>query len=186
MEKTYDASTIKVLEIDGEGMFHISVVSTDTSLIKVAATIEGETFENIVLQVQHDQEKMTIAQGYAPFFIPKNDKLAAHKVIAIELQIIVPENMIVHCKTASAAFYGKGSFNELKVATLSGNCALDTFGGKGSVTTHSGNITATIAPTIIAQAISRQGSIFQETTAAPNPSLILQTNTGDIRILETE
>ena len=93
IERDFDATLINNIEINSDIINSVLIYSENTNHIKIIAKIEGENYENVVLSMVEKDNILFLKPDYTPFFEAENDKLAAHKVQSIELEIIVPEDI---------------------------------------------------------------------------------------------
>ncbi|WP_396597723.1 hypothetical protein [Dokdonia sp. R86516] len=166
LTQTYDATVVKELYINSNEIFEIKISTAETSAISVATIIDGETFASTLLNTTINDGVLKITTGKTPDYIPFNDKLAAHKVLAIELEIIIPKGLDVsiYSTLASVDTYGKlgqvridlgrGHFKgeefrfreSAKINTISGSIHLDI--DKANVTAQSRNGNVVISPEV--------------------------------------
>ncbi|GER58808.1 DUF4097 family beta strand repeat-containing protein [Patiriisocius marinus] len=185
LEKSMDASQIDKVIVDGDGMYKIKIITSETNTITLKATIEGETFENLLVTEKRELETITFGLDYSPFFKPENDKLAAHKVIAVELILEIPKKKIVEVVSNLASFRGEGIFKKLKVVLLEGSCSVNSFTGNGLFQTLKGDITIKATSQVMGIAISQYGSVLNELPKYGNFRIEAESKHGDIRLLQT-
>jgi hypothetical protein len=185
MEKQLDISEIKRIELFADTVFKIKITTSKTKTLTIRAIVEGEYAESVVLDLKQSSSKLAITPGLSPFFTKKNDKLAAHKVMAIELELIVPENLYLTISSKLASLYCSGSFKHFQAYLESGTCEVSTFKGDGLVQTKSGNIIVHALEDVQVQAQTTSGLIIGKTNQAQLYTLKIKTLSGDITILET-
>lgn len=113
--------------------------------LRVAATIEGEYTQDLVVKIEEAANKLLISTDFLPSFTNPNDKLSAHKVISIGLKISLPEQMYVQCYGTNTNVLAKGNYNTLQLALVDGQCTLAHTNGQVKVKTQTGAIYATLA-----------------------------------------
>ena len=185
LEKSINANQIDKVIIYGDGMYKIKIIASKTNAISLKATIEGETFENLLLTEKRTLDEIIFGLDYSPFFKPENDKLAAHKVIAVELVLEIPENKIVKVTSNLASFDGEGIFKKLEVALDKGDCTVSNFLGNGMFQTLKGDIQIEAFPQVMGTAISHKGEVLNELKNFQIFQISAESKHGDIRLLQT-
>ena len=184
IEREFDAANLATIEINSDDIFAIRITSGKTNKIKIKTNIEGENFENVVLSVVKKNETLIINPEYSPFFKAKNDKLAAHKVIAIELDVFIPENFEIHIKSALASVETNGSFKLISALLEKGNCNFNNFKGNAIVKTNNGAITIYANQKTTGTAISKKGIVINELSNNGVYSINAESIRGDISLLQ--
>jgi len=186
MEKSWDASSIEHFEIISDEVYRITIISKATNRIYVRTKVEGEHSENVAVLVSEENKTLSLSSDFTPFFIMKNDKLAAHKVISIEMEIIIPYDMEVWVKGAIASVETVGAFRKIQLDLRNGNCVLNNFKGNAQLNSRNGNITVFARETGVFEVKSRTGSIKNE---LPNTGRFLikaESVNGDITLLKSQ
>lgn len=162
IERNFNASEINSIEISSDVIYHIKIVSRNTEQIKIKTQVEGENYENVVLGIIEENNTLHINTSYTPFFEVKNDKLAAHKLISIEMEIVVPESMAVKiiAEIASVEIFGK--YEAISVLLGSGNCLLTNFIGDALLKTKQGFIKVYALEETFGLANSEKGIVVNE------------------------
>ncbi len=162
MEQEFSASEISTIEISTETIYHIKITSEKTNTIKIKTHIEGEHYENVVLNMIEKEGTLQIDTSFSPFFKTENDKLAAHKVIAIEIELIVPEEISIKIEAEIASVETYGKFKNISVLLENGNCKLQDFLGNAMLKTKQGFIEVYAENKMFARAISKKGTVINE------------------------
>lgn len=184
IEREIDAAHLAVIEINSNDLFAIRISSEKTNKIKIKTRIEGENFENVVLSIVEKNETLTIIPEYSPYFNVKNDKLAAHKVIAIELDLFIPENFEIYIKSTLASIETLGSFKLISALLERGNCTFNTFKGNAIVKTNRGEIIIYANRETTGIAISKYGLVINELSNSGVYSIKAESIRGDISLLQ--
>ncbi len=184
MAREFDASLINGIEINSNRINSILIHSEKTNRIKVLTRIEGENYENVVLSVIEKDNILYLKPGYTPFFEAKNDKLAAHKVQAIDIKLIVPENIEISINSKLASVTTKGKLSSLLVTLDIGNCNLHEFIGNANIKTNKGFISVTVIENIYGKAFSKKGAIenMLSKNIESKYKILAETNEGDISL----
>ncbi len=162
IEKHWDATGIDTLWISSDQVYNVKIKSGDNGIIDLLTSIEGEYFESVTVDTKIISRTLKIDTGFSPFFKPKNDKLAAHKVLSIEMTLQVPENLAVVIRSKSASVRFEGNISFLETALDNGNCELSRFRGNARLYSISGDITVDALTNVGGRAISEEGSLYNE------------------------
>jgi len=184
IEREFDIANLSAIKINSDNIFAIRVTSEKTNKIKIKTRIEGENFENVVLSAIVNDETLIISPEYTPFFEVKNDKLAAHKVIAIEIDLFVPENFEIEIKSILASVETLGSFKLISASLGRGNCTFNNFKGNAIVKTNEGAITIFANKETSGTAISKKGTVINELSNSGVYSIKAESRGGDISLLQ--
>jgi hypothetical protein len=183
--KEIDAQGINIIELTADTVFAIKVLSSSTNKITLTTAIEGETYENILVTTSHTNGILKIGTAYTPYFQPRNDKLTAHKVIAIEMTLIIPENLVVSVKSAIATVYGSGSFEQFNVALSAGSCFLTEFRGNARLQTKEGAIEVEALTKVSGSAVSKYGTVVNELPKRKRFHIEAESLYGVVKLLRT-
>ncbi|MEM7084764.1 MAG: DUF4097 family beta strand repeat-containing protein [Bacteroidota bacterium] len=186
MEKSWDASSVERLEVISDEVYHIIITSEPTERVSVRAKVEGEHSENVALLISEENKTLSISSGFTPFFVKQNDKLAAHKVISIEMEIRVPQDMKVLVKGAIVSVETKGTFKEILLDLRNGNCVLTHFKGNAQLTSRNGDITVFARQTGARIVDSRNGHIKNELPDKGQFLITAESVNGDITLLKSQ
>jgi hypothetical protein len=181
--KEYDAKGIETLFIESDEIFQIKLIASQTDKISIYTVIEGETFESSLLNTKLVEKQLKITTGRTPDFIPFNDKLSAHKILSIVLEITIPEYMTVDVYSALASVEASGNYKNVRINLDRGGCEFSNFRFRESahINTISGNIyIETTEVQIVAQ--SRNGNIVIPYGMTGNHAIHLNSIHGDITV----
>ena len=103
VEKQLDASEIKRLIITSNMINTLSITSEETDQITIVNKVVGEGYENVIVTTSAENNTLKIGTSYSPYFIPENDKLAAHKVISVDMMLTIPDFLYVEVETSIAS-----------------------------------------------------------------------------------
>lgn len=186
IERDFDATLINSIEINSDIINSVLIHSEKTNHIKIIARIEGEHYENVVLSMVEKDNILFLKPDYAPFFEAENDKLAAHKVQSIELEIIVSEDIEISITSIMASITTHGKFKALKALLGNGNCNLQEFAGDAYLKTKIGSIVVSTKENIFGKAISKKGIIVNQLSENKNSkyTIIAETNMGEISLFQ--
>lgn len=143
MEKEWEAGQFQKVEIISNELSKVRVETWDSEIIKVIINIEGETYESVLLQALEDDDLLSLKPNYRPYFLKQNDKLAAHKVLSVEMFLYVPPGKDIHIKSTTAKVVMRGEYEYVFVGLEEGNCLLNDFQGNAFIQTKNGDINVT-------------------------------------------
>jgi len=186
LEKTWDAAGFDSVEIISDEIYHVWINSEPTETISVRLRAEGEYNEQVTLLTSEENRTLSLTHGFTPFFVKENDKLAAHKVISIEVEIRVPANLSVRVKGAIVSVETKGYFKNIALELAEGNCVLRKFKGNAQLQTKQGSIQVFAIETAAVEAISRTGLVKNDLPKQGAPFIKAESVNGDITLLKSQ
>ncbi len=186
IQKEFDSEGIQKLSIADDAIFKITVQSSEESTIKVSAHISGEHFESIIIEEKIVDSTLFLKTGFAPFFTLENDKLAAHKMMAIEVELTVPKKLAVEVNSNLASVIATGTFKSLSISLENGNCILNDFFGNAQLKTIAGNIAVLAQKNVSGKAISKNGTVENNLLNKGKFFVEAESINGNISLLQTE
>ena len=181
-----DTSEIERLVIDADAIFSLSIVSEKTTEISITTIVAGETYENVLVTTSEANKTLTIGTSYSPYFKADNDKLAAHKVLSIEMQLIIPEFLDVSVNSKLASVSASGIYSMLQIALDTGSCKLINFTGNASLQTKQGDIDVHTIGNIAGKGISKNGKVQNTLPLEGKYRITAESRDGDISLFQTE
>lgn len=173
------------IQIDASSLAQVELATISGADLSLRAIIEGEYRKDLAIELIEEGNTLRVNAALQPYFKIPNDKLSAHKVIAISLYIEVPEDKFVSLFGTSAQVTARGIYRELEVVLSDGQCALKDLMDNVRVTTQSGNINLeTVSGTINAK--TKYGTVKQDKIPEGLSNYHLQSNSGNIRIKVVE
>ena len=162
MNKQWSSSGIEVLQLKSDEVYNIRLYSHEEPVIKTAIYAEGESNESVVLEARNIGDTLRLQTAYSPYFEAYNDKLAAHKVVAIEMTIFVPQDIQIDLEARLASVNTYGRFKELLVQLDQGNGTFENFQGNGRLYTRLGFINLNAVEGVGGQANSVFGKVINK------------------------
>jgi len=181
VEKQLDASAIEQVSINGNGVFKLKIRTSKSPNIGIKAYFDGEYNEQVLLVTKQDNTTLVISTQLNPLFEPDNDKLSAHKVISIELEILLPKHLDVYIKSDIASAEIKGHYKQLIAELINGNCNLQTTANYTKINTVNGTINALINHSKI-KAFTKYGNSTIKVNNSDSNTVFLESLNGDIII----
>lgn len=185
IQEQLDGSQITTVSISGDTMFRIEISTEETREINLTLKVEGENFEQVILESQIENDTLFVGSAYQPLFIPPDDKLSAHKKISIELTMVIPSRLIVNISSDIASVFANGIYSNFMAELINGHFTSNNFKGNLLVNTIYGNINLrTNAGQINAE--SKNGNVMQEKINKGENRISLNSVNGNISIIKTQ
>lgn len=186
IEKTIVLSEhISTVVFDLEQVFSINLKSSNKPTVNIIAISEGE-YANHFVVIDNTKENVITVTGKVGFTFPNDqDKLSAHKVHAITLQVTVPEDLPIMINSDIGNLYATGNYNELTTNFMSGNCELLSVSGNLFIKTVNGDINLiTKSGHVIPE--TKSGVITQKRLTKGSSVFKLKTIKGNINIEQSK
>jgi len=184
ISKEFEALGIEKISIVSDAIFKVSINTTLEKKITIAATFEGELFDKVFLNVKQHDNNLELTTSFLPDFIPINDKLAAHKLLSIELVLKIPKGFVIEIQSELASLIAIGEYKNIQASLQSGNCDLFDFSGNATIKTFEGNIHIEAQTVIYGQGISINGTVINELINPANYLILAETNKGSIVMVQ--
>lgn len=175
--KSFSSQGITNIHVDGNTVFNISFHTNASKSIEIKTKIEGENSENFILVTNVENETLFVAINKQPLFQNVNDKLSAHKAIAIELFLTIPKNLNIQATSDIASVLVTGNYRTINLALNAGNCQLTNFTGNATIKTNYGNILVNTSSYAI---LSNKLKAKKKQFVFPEGTLNLSTVNGNI------
>lgn len=185
IEKTFHIKELKYLELEFNHVFEVSIKTLRTNIVTVTAKSEGEFANYFTLETKEEKDKLILNSAVDFAFKDANDKLSAHKVQAIKIELTVPENLVVTLKSDIANLLLKGEYDRFTAQLTSGNSVLHNVRHDVEINSILGNIEAYTNFTVV-EAQTRQGSLNTEAITEGKTHYVLKTIKGDITVKKTK
>lgn len=186
IQKELSTEGIHTLSIADDAIFKIEIQSSEETSIKIALHISGEHSESIIIEEKISEGILSLKTGFVPFFILENDKLAAHKVMALEMKIILPKKMVVEIKSKLATVNANGAFKNLNISLENGGCVLTDFKGNAHLKTVAGNIAVHAQNGVSGKATSKHGTVENNLSNIGKFFVEAESINGSIMLLQTK
>lgn len=172
---------VESIVVEGEQCYRILLETADTREVHIAAEMEGEYQEALLIQSEVLGNTLRISTGFAPDFELPNDKLGAHKVFSVDLRIVLPRYQRVTLFAGNGQVAVRGRYRTFKARMDGGNIRLEHLAERTDIRTRTAGIDAQISHGTIT-ADSRYGRVEIGDVPAGGPSYQLQSNQGNIRV----
>lgn len=155
--KTFDAEDIESIRLKTDEVFRIRISTAPAETITIRTRADGEYYNNISLDSEIKGETLELSSRFREILQSGYDKLSAHKVFAMEVELKIPENLNVEIISNLASVEGEGDYQNLLIQLKSGSCHLENFSGNASINTYRGDVTVETAGGMV-EASSRNGT----------------------------
>ena len=181
VRKTLVNSGIAYIQIDAQNCFEVEISTIPGNELLVEAAMEGEYKKDLAINLEEDNAVLRVGASFLPNFRPPNDKLSAHKVISIKLQLKIPEYRNVRLYGTNSNVQATGNYKALKIVLSDGDCSLKAIAETVDVKTQSGNIVL-IAKEGTLDAKSTYGQVTSQQLKKGDPTYVLASIEGDITV----
>lgn len=130
----------KKLNIDLTYVAHFEIDTHQKNYIQTELSAEGEYRDMYNLSILESKEIYDISLSKNPLYANFNDKLSAHKVLAITLKMLVPSQMALDIDGLNSIVYTKGDYRELNVFLNEGVCYLHHNSTKSNIITAKADV----------------------------------------------
>lgn len=162
-------------------VFTIKLHTTEEHQIRIQTSSEGEYASHFVITEKHINSTLNF-EGKIAFTFPNHqDKLSAHKLHAIVVNIWVPENLNIVIQTDIGNVSASGKHESLLIETVSGDSYLAQLSGLIKVDTLSGDISLAADKGLVSTT-TNSGKIDAVSLPPGESTFELKTNKGNINI----
>ena len=139
------SQSIETIYIDLNKVFSVSLQTSKDSVVKVETMSEGEYANNFVFQDKIENNSMLLSGSVFIGLAYPQDKLSAHKVHAIEVKLIVPENKQVVLTSDIANVNIEGVYESIFLNLYSGDVNAKSLKANTTIQTVSGDISISLS-----------------------------------------
>jgi hypothetical protein len=186
VQKQWEGSAVDTILISSDEIYSVRINSEATENITLTTRVEGEFSESIIVKEFISGRTLQIDLGVSPYFNPKNDKLAAHKVISVEMTLVIPNRLAVIVHSMNASVNANGSIRFLETALENGHCVLSNFKGDARLFSSSGDIFAATQPGVGGRGISKNGQLKNELTLEGDYFIEARSLNGSVSLVRQE
>ena len=186
VEKQLDATRFERLIISSELINRLTILSGVTNQIRIVNKVVGENYENVIITTSEENKTLKIGLSYSPYFKPENDKLAAHKIMSVDIELTIPNFLYVEVDTSIASINVTGNYLNFQAYLENGDCELNNFLGNAIITTKKGNIKVGAKENVSGRAFSANGTVVNYLPGMAKYTVIAESRDGDISLLQTK
>lgn len=180
-----DATEIESLVISSDEIFKITISTSSLKEIRISTRADGEYFDEISLESELKEGRLILRSAYREILQSGYDKLSAHKVLSMEVELEIPEGMRVEIVSNVATVFGRGKYEELFIQLKSGSCYLEEFHGDAVVNTFSGNVVIKTSDAQVT-ASSRHGEVDVLDNSFGSNKIAVTSINGNISVQKTK
>jgi hypothetical protein len=169
----------------GDEIYKISISTAPGNEVIITTRTEGEYFNKIRLEQELLDKTLFLSSRFNEILQNGFDKLSAHKVFSMEVELQVPENLILEINSNLASVYVSGTYERVFIQLKNGSCYFENYTGDAVINTFEGHILGT-ARSIDVEANSRHGEVVVPKILHGNHKMVLTSINGDIKVSETK
>ncbi len=182
-QEKIDASNIQSIRIDSDEVFLVTVKTAAVSQISIKTHSEGEYFDNILLRSKVEGGELVLSSEYPEMLTGGYDKLSAHKVFSLEIELEIPKGLELSVTSNIASLIAEGNFKAVYANLKQGYCHLLDFSGAAEINTYKGDILVGTKKGII-EASSRHGNVQVPDFLPGRAPLKLTSIDGNIKVVK--
>ncbi|MDX1462456.1 MAG: hypothetical protein R3359_05320 [Marinirhabdus sp.] len=187
VSRSYTADAIQSILMDANGVHSLRVIAMETKQISLEVYVEGEMAPDVVVNEKTEGNSMSLGFETWPYANIYDDKLAAHKVLSVEVVLTLPKNKFVSVVSKSARVAVTGAFEMLYIAIEDRSCTLRDYAGSANLRTNRGNIDVVVNNGLTkAKVNSVYGSVTNALVSDGKYTIWAESIHGDIGLRQTE
>lgn len=182
-QEVISAYEIEEIYIHTAKIFQLNIFSTTDNFIKVETKMEGEYYRDIKVTTVTKNKQLRLSCELAEGFQLPNDKLSAHKVFSITMNVYIPQRLKVQIEGDETQVHITGNYKKIWAALISGSYIIDDFQAEAKILTKKGNIQFVNKKPFVFEVKSEQQLIYYEKgkkveLQATNGKIIYSSNKG--------
>lgn len=180
-----DAESLRAISINSEEIYKVSVTTAPVKYITITTRSNGEYYNDIRLESQIQENVLLLRSRYREVLQSGFDKLSAHKVFSMEIQLEIPEGMSVEIISNLSSVFMEGKYHGVLIQVKTGSVFLKDFNGDAIVNTFEGNINVQ-AKNAQYEVETRHGGLEIPKEANGTNFLKLTSINGNIKVQDTK
>lgn len=184
-ERLIDAAKLERIVLQSDEIYRITVSTAPVETISIKSRADGEYYNNISLDTEVVGKQLFLKSRFREILQSGFDKLSAHKVFAMEIELVIPEAIKLEVNSNVASVYISGIYDRVLVQLKGGSCYLKNFSGDALINTFDGNIEVVTRAAKI-EADSRHGKIEIPENSSGIYNISLNSINGNIKVQETK
>lgn len=185
IKKTIASSQLESILIDLTNCYSLELDTADSNEIVVQGSIAGADNEDILVNIQEQGSNIAISSGFQPNHITRTSKFGALTYVAIDLKIVIPENLLVRLNGTSTQVLINGDFKRFELNLADGDCKLLGSFESTVVKTQDGDITIEFAKGTV-EAKSNYGKVLLGPIPDGDSEYVLNSVQGNIYVNQTD
>ncbi|AXG68667.1 hypothetical protein KORDIASMS9_00883 [Kordia sp. SMS9] len=139
-QQTIAINDVEEIRIHTAKIFQLNIYSTNKNVLKIETHMEGEYYRDVNVITSTKNKKLQLSCELAEDFQLPNDKLSAHKVFAITMNVYIPKQLKVQLEGDETQVYVQGNYKKFWAVLISGNYTLNELEGEAIIQTKKGDI----------------------------------------------
>jgi len=180
--KQWDATQMESLSFQAQYASSIKIITTNSNQLTVSAIMDGEYANALYAGMIQYKGDWTLVTSFQSFGQVPNDKLAAHKVKSLVLEIELPRNKAIAILASNASLYVQGNYKNVDAQLLNGNCTLQNFNGNAQLQILDGDTTVYALYGIAGKATSKNGTVTNWLPENGHYLISVMSNNGNIQL----
>lgn len=174
----------QVFHINASNSYHLNLRTVNSPIISVKAVAEGEYENDVLLNLFEEGSDIFIGVDFHPDRKNRNDKLGAHKILSVSMDIEVPRSSHVFLIGNSATLSLAGTYQKLNVNLIEGRCELRDIYGEIEVITQKADIELLTSFGVV-DAKTEYGVLKEAKIPLGPATYRLRSSSGNILIIES-
>ncbi|NKI31449.1 hypothetical protein [Croceivirga thetidis] len=185
IKKTIASTRISSISIDLANCYSLELDTADSNEILVEGSIAGADNNDVLINIQEKGGNISLSSDFQPNHIERTSKFGALTYVAIDLKIVIPENLLVRMFGTSTQVEVKGNYKQFELTLADGNCKLMGDFESASIKTQEGDITVNSAIGTI-DAKSSYGKVSLGVITEGDSVYVLNSIQGNIYVNQTD
>ena len=183
--EVWEADEIETIVLATDEIYKITVKTAPVGTITVKTMAEGQYYNEINLDSKVTRNILYLSSNFQKNLQGGFDKLSAHKVFAMEVELLIPEGLEVGIDSNVATVHLSGEYEKIFVQLKSGSSFLKDFIGDAVINTYDGNINVSTSNALV-EAESRNGKVLLPPENGGTYQITLTSINGNIKVQETK
>ncbi len=184
-QEIWEAGDVKTIILATDEVYKIMVKTAPVETITVKTLAEGEYYNEIGLNSEVIGNVLYLNSNFQEKLQGGFDKLSAHKVFAMEVEMLIPEGLELRINSNLATVHLSGEYEKILVQLKSGSSFLKNFSGDAVINTYNGNINVSTSNALV-EAESRNGEVLLPPANGGIHQISLTSINGNIKVQETK
>lgn len=180
-----EAGNLNTIILNSDEIYKVTVTTAPAHSITIKTKADGEYFNDINLESEVLQNTLFLKSRFREVLQSGFDKLSAHKVFAMEVELEIPEEMTLEIKSNVASVFMKGNYEQVLIQLKTGSAFLEDFKGDAVINTYDGNIELETQNAQF-EANSRHGNVSVPDSSQGANRIKLTSINGNIKVQETK
>lgn len=181
LTKTLNDPTLSQIYIQAQDINSLSITSVESKEFLVRGVLDGEYSTHQMLSIVRKGNTLYVVPDFTDKYEIPNDKLSAHKVFAIALDMCIPSYLEVVVSGEATRVSASGRFKKLNISLVDGMCSLNDIGEQVYVNSQSGSIFLNQKKGFVT-AKSNYGLVEKESIPIGKSVIVLHSVSGHIKV----